>query len=148
MQAINFQPPVLHSASGEGGSTINPLMHRFCTVSAPFSGILKSPSLPMNDLRCLFPRMVQFDLELPKHVFTETPVSPSISRVFKGFQELSGINSSRHPAPEKSPFPTHHQPIKNQKSKIKNSAVADGKGKVKPPVKFGKAGLQLLAPTI
>jgi len=32
--------------------------------------------------------MVQFGLELPKHVFTETPVSPSISRVFKGFPRV------------------------------------------------------------
>src|SRR2546426_11321797 len=63
-------------------------MHRFCTVSAPFSGILKSPILSMNDLRCLFVRMVQFDLELPGDVFTETPISPSISRVFKGYREL------------------------------------------------------------
>src|SRR5438552_15748806 len=92
-------------------------MHRFRTVSAPFSGILKSPSLPMNDLRCLFPRMVQFDLELPKHVFPETPVPPSISRVFKSYQELI-FHVIRHLKNHLSRHMTNQSTINNQKSKI------------------------------
>jgi hypothetical protein len=116
-------------------------MHHFCTVSAPFFGNSPITNLAHERLMlharengAICPRATK----APVHSFAETPISPSISRVFKGYQELI-LHVIRH-------LKNHLSRMTNQ-SKIQNFA-APGKTKVKPVVKFGKPGLQLLAPTI
>jgi hypothetical protein len=120
-----------------------PFLHHFCTIfrNSPITNLVHERlalHLRENGAICTGAT------EAPVHRFAETPISPSVSRVIKSFQGLSGINFSPAPAPEKSSF-SHDQQIQNPKSKISPRA---GKIKVKSPVKFGKPGLQLLAPTI